>query len=181
MEGVSGRDVVDPGLPRARFNWSGPPSSTSAVTITKTIRLTLFCLVYSRAGPDKTQWAKCSVNKTFISSSLRQAIWLLLFIYFIFFSSVRVSTFPHASSLLYDRALFAPQGEDCTTVCPPGLYGPGCTSTCSCHNHATCSAVDGSCVCREGNSTTEFLLVNDNSNAQQSVVSMSCQMLCFQR
>lgn len=46
--------------------------------------------------------------------------------------------------------LFIPQGEDCATVCPPGLYGPSCMSTCSCHNHASCSPVDGSCICREG-------------------------------
>lgn len=52
--------------------------------------------------------------------------------------------------LPHDFALFLPQGEDCATVCPPGLYGPGCMSTCSCHNHASCSPVDGSCVCREG-------------------------------
>lgn len=66
------------------------------------------------------------------------------------FQSARVSIYCHVGCLLHDFALFLPQGEDCSTVCPPGLFGRSCMSTCSCHNHASCSPVDGSCLCKEG-------------------------------
>ncbi|KAG7255690.1 hypothetical protein CRUP_032978, partial [Coryphaenoides rupestris] len=41
------------------------------------------------------------------------------------------------------------KGEDCSSPCPAGLYGPSCLSSCSCHNNASCSALDGACTCRE--------------------------------
>ncbi|KAI7811512.1 vacuolar protein sorting-associated protein 8-like protein [Triplophysa rosa] len=41
-------------------------------------------------------------------------------------------------------------GDDCSQTCPPGLYGTNCTSACHCHNLASCSPIDGSCICKEG-------------------------------
>lgn len=43
------------------------------------------------------------------------------------------------------------QGEVCTVPCAAGTYGSNCSSVCSCNNGGTCSPVDGSCTCKEGN------------------------------
>ncbi|PWA23326.1 hypothetical protein CCH79_00018917 [Gambusia affinis] len=41
-------------------------------------------------------------------------------------------------------------GDDCSISCPPGLHGTNCSAACCCRNEASCSHVDGSCICREG-------------------------------
>lgn len=42
------------------------------------------------------------------------------------------------------------QGPHCASLCPPDTYGVNCSARCSCENAITCSPIDGSCVCKEG-------------------------------
>ncbi len=37
-----------------------------------------------------------------------------------------------------------------SVACPAGLYGVSCSQTCVCHNHSSCDAVSGQCVCSAG-------------------------------
>ncbi|PWA23322.1 hypothetical protein CCH79_00018918 [Gambusia affinis] len=38
----------------------------------------------------------------------------------------------------------------CDSVCSEGLWGPNCSSSCSCENGGSCSPEDGGCVCAAG-------------------------------
>lgn len=108
----------------------------------------------------------------------------------------RVSIYCHADFMSHDFALFLHQGEGCATVCPAGLYGPSCISTCSCHNHASCSPVDGSCICREGTVRsprakglkqfskihyTDFTVYTDSSYKDAHIKTLLCYEGCFCR
>ena len=57
---------------------------------------------------------------------------------------------PVTAAQLREIHLFLFQGEVCAVPCAAGTYGPNCSSVCSCNNGGTCSPVDGSCTCKEG-------------------------------
>ena len=57
---------------------------------------------------------------------------------------------PVTAAQLKEIHLLLFQGEVCAVPCAAGTYGPNCSSVCSCNNGGTCSPVDGSCTCKEG-------------------------------
>ncbi|CAH1256762.1 RET [Branchiostoma lanceolatum] len=62
-------------------------------------------------------------------------------------------------------------GYRCEHICAPGTFGLNCSMYCNCQNNATCDAVNGSCICTEGQSAGEFCqIVSRNRNNQVLVV-----------
>ncbi|XP_066295725.1 uncharacterized protein [Branchiostoma lanceolatum] len=43
-------------------------------------------------------------------------------------------------------------GDKCEHTCAPGTFGLNCSMNCKCQNNAACDAVNGSCICAEGQS-----------------------------
>ncbi|XP_066283033.1 uncharacterized protein [Branchiostoma lanceolatum] len=43
-------------------------------------------------------------------------------------------------------------GDKCEYICSPGTFGLNCSMSCYCQNNATCDAVNGSCICADGQS-----------------------------
>ncbi|KAI8491923.1 Endothelial cell-specific molecule 1 [Branchiostoma belcheri] len=44
------------------------------------------------------------------------------------------------------------RGDRCQHTCAPGSFGLNCSMTCHCQNNASCDAVNGTCICAEGQS-----------------------------
>lgn len=45
-------------------------------------------------------------------------------------------------------------GDDCSSSCPGGFYGAGCSHPCSCLSGADCDPVRGACLCPPGRTGT---------------------------
>ncbi|XP_078593865.1 uncharacterized protein LOC144871828 [Branchiostoma floridae x Branchiostoma japonicum] len=60
-------------------------------------------------------------------------------------------------------------GDRCEHICAPGTFGLNCSMKCYCQNNATCNAVNGSCICAEGQSG-EFCQIVSIPNSNQVVV-----------
>lgn len=45
-------------------------------------------------------------------------------------------------------------GDDCSSSCPQGFYGAGCSHPCSCLSGADCDPVRGACLCPPGRTGT---------------------------
>ncbi|XP_066275876.1 uncharacterized protein [Branchiostoma lanceolatum] len=61
-------------------------------------------------------------------------------------------------------------GDRCEQTCAPGTFGLNCSMDCSCQNNATCDAVNGSCICTEGQSGEFCQIVSRNRNSQVVIV-----------
>ncbi len=57
-----------------------------------------------------------------------------------------------------------------SVACPAGLYGVSCSQTCVCHNHSSCDAVSGQCVCSAG--------WTGDTCAQRKILTLH-SLLCF--
>uniref|UniRef100_A0A3B3WUD0 EGF-like domain-containing protein n=1 Tax=Poecilia mexicana TaxID=48701 RepID=A0A3B3WUD0_9TELE len=67
--------------------------------------------------------------------------------------------------------LFSPAGVHCDSVCSEGLWGPNCSSSCSCENGGSCAPEDGSCVCACWNQNLR------PSSSKTSIAQISCSVL----
>lgn len=45
-------------------------------------------------------------------------------------------------------------GPNCTSPCPEGFFGAGCSLHCKCQNNGKCRSIDGACKCPPGYSGT---------------------------
>ncbi|XP_035673428.1 receptor tyrosine-protein kinase let-23-like [Branchiostoma floridae] len=56
------------------------------------------------------------------------------------------------------------RGDKCEHPCAPGTFGLNCSMNCYCQNNASCDAVNGSCICAEGQSGEfcQVVFVPDN-------------------
>ncbi|CAH1257174.1 RET [Branchiostoma lanceolatum] len=58
------------------------------------------------------------------------------------------------------------QGVRCEHICAPGTFGMNCSMNCNCQNNASCDAVNGSCICAEGQSGVFCQIVSIPVNNQ---------------